>query len=243
MLIKIARNAPVKKYEKKWQFCIGSCHAATLLRTDTLKNLKRIHDELGIKRVRFHGTFNDDMALVCNFPQVLGIPVGKHIVEYNFYKVGVLYDNILALGMKPFVELSFMPQLLAKDPTRTFVYGSVPSMPKDMQQWRGFIQSYLAYLFHRYGEDEVCSWYFEVWNEPDLSDTFFKDSQNGYLQLYAETAHAIKDFCPRLQVGGPATSASRWIDLMVDYCKKNNVPLDFVSTHQYIGDPFMGVSE
>lgn len=243
MELNIRKNFPQKPYEKKWQFCIGSCHASTLLRTDTMKILKRVHQELGIRQVRFHGIFNDDMGLVCNFPQVMGMPVGGHIVEHNFYKVGVLYDNILSLGMKPFVELSFMPQLLAKDPARSFVYGSVPSLPRDYEQWRGFIQDFLAYLFHRYGEDEVCSWYFEVWNEPDLSSTFFNGSQNSYLELYAVTARAIKDFCPRLQVGGPASSASRWIDLLVDYCESNNVPLDFVSTHQYIGDPFMGVSE
>lgn len=243
MELYIKKDFPVKPYEKKWQFCIGSCHAATLLRTDTLQILRRVHEELGIRQVRFHGTFNDDMGLVCNFPQVMGIPIGEHIVETNFYKVGVLYDNILALGMKPFVEISFMPQLLAKDPTRSFVYGSVPSMPKDMGLWQKFIQEYLAYLFHRYGEDEVCSWYFEVWNEPDLSDTFFQSSQNGYFELYAATARAIKDFCPCLRVGGPATSASRWVDTFVEYCQTNKVPLDFVSTHQYIGDPFMGVSE
>jgi xylan 1,4-beta-xylosidase len=242
MELLIQKNAPMKPYEKKWQFCVGSCHASTLLRADALNILKRVHDELGIKQVRFHGLFNDDMGLVCNFPQVLGIPVGDHIVETNFYKVGVLYDNILSLGMKPFVELSFMPQLLAKNPTRSFVYGSVPSMPKDMALWQKFIQDYLAYLFHRYGEEEVCSWYFEVWNEPDLSTHFFQDSRNGYLELYAATARAIKAFCPKLRVGGPATSASRWIDVIVKYCKENDVPLDFVSTHQYIGDPFMGVS-
>ena len=243
MNILLRRDAPAKPYEKKWQFCIGSCHASTLLRTDTLKILKRVHEELGIRQVRFHGLFNDDMGLVCNFPQVFGLPIGEHIVETNFYKIGVLYDNILALGMKPFVELSFMPQLLAKDPKRSFMYGTVPSMPKDMEQWKRFIQAYLAYLFHRYGEDEVCSWYFEVWNEPDLSSVFFSGGKNCYLDLYEATARAIKEFCPRLRVGGPASSASRWVDLLVKYCKEHNVPLDFVSTHQYIGDPFMGVSE
>lgn len=243
MHITVKRDFPVRPYEKKWQFCIGSCHAATLLRTDALKILKRVHEELGVRQVRFHGTFNDDMGVVCNFPQVFGVNVGEHIVEYNFYKVGVLYDNILELGMKPFVELSFMPQLLAEDPTRSFVYGTVPSMPRDFEQWKGFIKAYLEYLFHRYGEEEVCSWYFEVWNEPDLASTFFSANQKGYLDLYAATAHAIKEFCPRLRVGGPASSASRWVDVIVQYCQENGVPLDFVSTHQYIGDPFMGVSE
>lgn len=243
MNLNISKNLPTKLYEKKWQFCVGSCHASTLLRSDALKILKRVHDELGIKQVRFHGTFNDDMGTLCNFPVVFGLPAGEHIVETNFYKIGVLYDNILEIGMKPFVEISFMPELLASDPTRSFVYGSIHSLPKDMDRWCAYIKEYLAYLFHRYGEDEVCTWFFEVWNEPDLAKTFFKGSQSSYLEFYAATARAIKEFCPKLKVGGPASSASRWIDVFMDYCENNQVPVDFVSTHQYLGEPFLGVSE
>lgn len=243
MELTVKNNLPAKKYEKKWQFCVGSCHASTLLRADALKILKRVHDELGIKRVRFHGTFNDDMGTLCNFPMVFGLPVGEHIIEKNFYKIGVLYDNILEIGMKPFVEISFMPELLASDPTRSFVYGSIHSLPKEMDKWCEYIRAYLEYIFHRYGEEEVVTWHFEVWNEPDLVKTFFKGSKDSYLDFYAATARTIKDFCPRLQVGGPASSASRWIPEFVSYCEENDVPLDFVSTHQYLGEPFLGVSE
>lgn len=243
MELTIKSNLPTKKYEKKWQFCVGSCHASTLLRADALKILKRVHDELGIRRVRFHGTFNDDMGTLCNFPVVFGLPIGEKIVETNFYKIGVVYDNLLAIGLKPFVEISFMPELLAEDPTRSFVYGSIHSLPKDMEKWCAYIKEYLAYLFHRYGEEEVTTWHFEVWNEPDLAKTFFKGSKGSYLEFYAATARAIKEFCPKLLVGGPASSASRWVDEFVNYCKENQVPIDFVSTHQYLGEPFLGVSE
>lgn len=243
MELYIKKNLPIEKYEKKWQFCVGSCHASTLLRADALKILKRVHDELGIKRVRFHGTFNDDMGTLCNFPMVFGLPVGEQIVETNFYKIGVVYDNLLAIGIKPFIELSFMPELLASDPTRSFVYGSIHSMPAKMEKWCEYIREFLKYLFHRYGKEEVCTWYFEVWNEPDLANTFFKGSRSSYLDLYAATAKTIKAFCPELKVGGPASSASRWIDEFVDYCEENQLPLDFVSTHQYLGEPFLGVSE
>lgn len=243
MELLVKSDLPQKKYEKKWQFCVGSCHASTLLRADALAILKRVHDELGIQRVRFHGTFNDDMGTLCNFQSVFGMPIGEHIVETNFYKIGVVYDNLLAIGMKPFVEISFMPELLANDPTRSFVYGSIHSLPKDMDRWCKYIKDYLAYLFHRYGEEEVSTWFFEVWNEPDLVSTFFSGSQNSYLDFYAATAKAIKEVSPRLQVGGPASSASRWIEEFIGYCEENQVPVDFVSTHQYLGEPFLGVSE
>ena len=121
MKLYIAKNLPTTENKKNWQFCVGSCHASTLLRKDALEILQRVHEELGIKRVRFHGAFNDDMGTLSNFRSVFGIPAGEHVIETNFYKIGVLYDNILAIGMKPFVEISFMPELLAADPTRSFI--------------------------------------------------------------------------------------------------------------------------
>ena len=241
MKLNIPANLPVKKFEKNWQFCIGSCHASTLLRKDTLEILKRVHDELGIKRVRFHGTFNDDMNTLSSFKDIFGIDIGKHMVETNFYKIGLLYDNILSIGMQPFVEISFMPELLAKDPKRSFIYGSIHSLPESYDRWYQYIQDYLRYLFHRYGEAEIKQWFFEVWNEPDLG-MFFTDSKDGYMQLYETTARAIKDFCPDLRVGGPATAMSRWVPEFLAYCKAHDVPVDFVSTHQYLGEPFIGVS-
>lgn len=244
MELKIKSNLPTSKYEKKWQFCVGSCHAATLLRADAIAQLKRVHDELGIKRVRCHGVFNDDMGTLNGFSQAFfGMPVGEHIVETNFYKVGLAYDNLLSIGMQPFVELSFMPELLAADKTRSFIYGSISSMPESLERWCAYLKAFLSYLFHRYGEDEVTSWYFEVWNEPDLAKQFYNGTQMTYFQFYEATARTFKEFCPRLMIGGPSTSASKWIPEFVGFCKMNNVPLDFVSTHQYLGEPFLGVGE
>lgn len=243
MELQITADLPRKNYEKKWQFCVGSCHASTLLRRDAIELLKRVHEELGIKRVRCHGIFNDDLGTVTRFSQIFGLPMGEHITEYNFYKVGLVYDNLLSIGMQPFVELSFMPEALAADPTRSFIYGSITSMPQNIERWKDYIRAFLTYLFHRYGEEEVKQWYFEVWNEPDLVSTFYEGNQMDYFRFYEETARAIKEFCPCLRVGGPASSASKWIDIFVDYCREHRVPLDFVSTHQYVGEPFIGVKE
>ncbi|MCD8069513.1 MAG: hypothetical protein LUE87_11665, partial [Lachnospiraceae bacterium] len=243
MKLYIAQNPETEDYEKKWQFCVGSCHASTLLRKDAVELLKRVHDELGIQRVRCHEIFNDDMGVATRFSQIFQAPMGENILEYNFYKVGLAYDNLLSAGMRPFVELSFMPEALAANPTRNFVYGSIPSMPKDLAKWREFMRAFLDYLFHRYGEEEVMQWYFEVWNEPDLPDVFNSGTLNDYFPFYEATARTIREYCPGLKVGGPASSCSSHIDVFVDFCEKNNVPLDFVSTHQYIGEPFIGVEK
>ena len=245
MEIVLDKNMPVKQFNKHWQYCIGSDHAAYMLRADYVKQLKFIHDELGIKYVRFHGILNDDMHTLDTFDNVLsGMPDAEKYIERNFYLCGVAYDNVLECGMKPFVELSFMPNLLAKEKkTDKGFYGSNFSHPKNMNEWVEHIQAFVKYLLHRYGNEEVESWPFEVWNEPDLEGAFYLGTQEDYFNLYEATARAIKEVNPNISVGGPATSGSKWIESFVVHCKNHNIPLDFVSTHQYAGDPFTGIED
>lgn len=153
MNLKIKQNMSRYPFSQKWQFCIGSCHAATLLRADTLRHLKRVHDELGIRYVRCHGIFNDDMHTLTGFQDVLEIPGGDRFVERSFWHCAVVYDNILDCGMKPFVELSFMPEHLAKNKTHgKILYGSITSMPESTDTWSEYITAFVRYLIHRYGQ-------------------------------------------------------------------------------------------
>lgn len=244
MKLNVNLQTTKKKTNKVWQFSVGSGHAALALRTDFCRQLKKVHDELGIKYVRFHGIFNDDMSVLSDFDNVLAVPGGSKFQEYSFHRCGLVYDNVLDCGMKPFVEISFMPELLAADSAHgKGFYGSIMSPPKDLCKWADFIKEFIKYLLKRYGEDEVASWYLEVWNEPDLKGMFFKGTQEDYFKLYNVTANAIKEICPQLRVGGPATSGSKWVSSFREYCQTNNVPLDFISTHQYTGEPFIGIED
>lgn len=244
MKFEITKDLNTETWNKHWQFCVGSGHAAFALRADYAKQLKFIHDELGVQYVRFHGIFNDDMHTLDNFTSVLPVPGMERLQERNFYLCGVAYDNILSCGMKPFVELGFMPQALAKNPAHGVnFYGSIFSDPKDHGEWAEYIKAFIRFLLHRYGKEEVESWFFEVWNEPDLQGSFYLGTQEDYFKLYEVTAKAIKEVCPSLRVGGPATSGSKWVKRFVDYCEKRSLPLDFVSTHQYSGDPLGGVKD
>jgi len=238
----IDKNTPSHKFNRHWQFCIGSGHAALALRTDYCRQLKKVHDELGIQYVRFHGILNDDMHTLTPFKKVMPIPYTERFVERTFHRCSVAYDNILACGMKPFVELGFMPELLAKDSAKSeMFYGSIFSPPADYELWAKHINEFAKFLLHRYGEDEVRSWFFEVWNEPDLNESFWHGSKEEYFHLYEVTAKAIKAADSELKVGGPATSASRWVGEFLTHCEENSIPVDFVTTHQYSGDPLIGV--
>lgn len=235
MNIKINCSTATEKMGKAWQFCIGSGHAALALRRDYQEQLRFIHDELGIERVRFHGIFCDDMNVIQRLSDFLPIPGSKKYTTQSFYQAGVVYDAILNAGMKPFVELGFMPTALAKGRRTVFHYKGNVTPPKNHEAWAAFIQDFIRFLVHRYGKEEVRSWYFEVWNEPDLP-VFWAGNRKDYFRLYETTARAIKAVDKHLQVGGPATAASRWIPETLAFCKENDVPIDFVSTHQYPGD-------
>lgn len=239
--IKIDSNARKHLFRRHWQFGVGSGHASLALRSDYAALLKKVREELGVTYVRFHGIFHEDMDVVRSLKDILPAKGAERFVEYNFEKIGAAYDNILSCGMKPFVELSFMPELLAGGNTKSgLFYRPNITPPADYEEWGGFIERFVRYLIERYGIVEVVDWYFEVWNEPDLG-VFFDGKKADYYKLYEVTARAVKAVDERLRVGGPATSASKWIGSFLEYCRTNQVPLDFVSTHQYAGDPIGGV--
>ena len=189
---------------------MGSGHALLALRTDYVRQLKFIHDTLGIERVRFHGIFDDDMRTVCSLLELFPVPGAESFTEENFRACGLAYDNVLDAGMKPLVELSFMPKKLSRNQVDgVFYYRPCIDTPADHAAWAGYIQRFLRFLIHRYGIEEVRSWLFEVWNEPDLPVVFFSEDREAYFKLYETTARAIKAVDPQLQVGGPATSGSK----------------------------------
>ncbi|WP_078549584.1 GH39 family glycosyl hydrolase [Litchfieldia alkalitelluris] len=216
-----------------WEECVGSCRAYTALREDYRKQLKKAKEELGFKYVRFHGLFNDDMS-VCLRKMSFGYPVPGEFV-YNFSNIDNIFDFLLSIGMKPFIEIGFMPECLASGKETVFHYKGNITPPADYNLWNDFIHAFIEHLADRYGIEEIRSWFFEVWNEPNLIH-FWSGTKEQYFELYENTAKTIKSFDNQLRVGGPATSINAWITDMIEFCEGNNVPLDFISTHHYPTD-------
>jgi xylan 1,4-beta-xylosidase len=213
-----------------WEHTVGSDHARMALRDDWRRQLKRAHEDLGFRHVRFHGLLSDDIgAIVCNDKEI----------RYSFFNSDQIFDFLLSIGMKPFVELSFMPGVLASGSKTVFSYDANITPPRDYKEWATLIDRFVSHVVDRYGEREVSKWFFEVWNEPNLKK-FWTGSQRNYFKLYRYTAEAIKKISPALKVGGPATAKSEWIEEFVNFCERNDVPADFVSTHHYPNDGFDG---
>ncbi|HVB87437.1 MAG TPA: glycosyl hydrolase family 39 [Candidatus Dormibacteraeota bacterium] len=227
--IRVDPNAPSHPFPHFWEQMFGSGRAVLSLRADYRQDLREVKGATNFKYIRFHGIFDHDVGLYSE--DAAGNPV------YNFSYVDHIYDGLLDNGVRPFVELSFMPRQLAASPIeQAFWYHPIVSPPKDWSKWGALITNFARHLVDRYGIDEVSQWYFEVWNEPNLDFWAGKPQQETYYHLYDVTARALKSVSPRLRVGGPATAQAAWITSFIDHNVKNNVPMDFVSTHVYGND-------
>jgi xylan 1,4-beta-xylosidase len=211
-----------------WEHTVGSDHALMALRADWQQQLRRARDELGFRHVRFHGLFDDDVGTVVR---------NNDVLLYSFFNVDQIMDFLLSIGMKPFVELGFMPEALASGDKTVFHYRGNITPPTDYGAWATLVGKLVAHWVERYGLPEVRSWFFEVWNEPNLH-FFWSGSQSDYFTLYRHSAQAIKAIDAGLRVGGPATAVNAWIPEFLEFCAQAAVPVDFISTHHYPNDAF-----
>jgi xylan 1,4-beta-xylosidase len=216
-----------------WEHTVGSGHAPLALRADWQQQLQECHEQLGFLHTRFHGLLCDDMGTLIDEGDLL---------LYSFFNADQICDFLLSIGMKPFVELSFMPSTLSSGSKTVFHYRANVTPPKDYAQWATLIGKLATHWVERYGIDEVRTWFFEVWNEPNIK-AFWTGTQADYFKLYRFTAQAIKEVDDRLQVGGPATANNEWITEFLNFCEKNKVPVDFISTHHYPTDALGSIGE
>ncbi|HLP05832.1 MAG TPA: hypothetical protein VK152_10425 [Paludibacter sp.] len=205
--------------------CVGAGRANEGLRADWQQQLAFVKKECDFKYIRMHGLLTDDMAVYSED--------GKGNPQYNYMYIDALYDYLLSIGVKPFVELGFMPNALASGKQTIFWWRGNVTPPKDFQKWEDFIRNLTQHFTERYGVDEVKTWYFEVWNEPNLSPGFWTGTQADYFKLYKYSVQGIKSVNPDYKVGGPGTAGAAWESEMIEYCTKNNLPIDFISTHSY----------
>src|SRR5271166_1548454 len=219
-------SAPSHSFPHFWEKMFGSGRAILSLRESYRQDLRTVKQITNFQYVRFHAIFHDEVG-------VYDEDAEGHAV-YNFSYVDQIYDGLLANGVRPFVELSFMPKkLAARDAPHAFWYKQNVAPPKDWNKWSDLITQFTKHLVDRYGIDEVAQWYFEVWNEPNIDFWVGDPKQSTYWQLYDRTARSIKHVSPRLRVGGPATAQAAWADAFIRHCADNNVPVDFLSTHVY----------
>jgi xylan 1,4-beta-xylosidase len=227
--VRVNLSAPTTPFPHFWEQMFGSGRANLTLRDSYRRDLDSVRGITGFQYVRFHAIFHDENGVYDEDAQ--GNPT------YNFSYVDEIYDGLLAHGVKPFVEISFMPKKLAASPVlHAFWYKPSPSPPKDYSKWDALITAFAQHLVSRYGLDELSQWYFEVWNEPNIDFWAGDPKEATYFELYDHTARTLKAVSPRLRVGGPATAQAAWADTFIQHAAQANIPLDFFSTHVYAND-------
>lgn len=223
-MIKLNKTENGARFPKSIFESVAMGRAFELLRHDSMQHLAEIQKELHFKYCRFHGLFHDEMEVVRR--------AEDGSLAYQWHHVDKLCDNLLSVGLKPFLELNSMPEALASGDTTACWWKMNTSEPKDYNEWGDLIENFVRHLVQRYGLDEVGAWYFEVWNEPNING-FWPAGMEKYYDLYKYTAEAVKRVDKSLKIGGPATAGGDYIAELIEYCDKNDVALDFVTTHAY----------
>ncbi len=213
----------VKPVDRFFDLSVGSDYPGTLIRDDSQAQLKTAVDELGFRYIRFHAIFHDVLGTV----KVID---GKTV--YDWTKIDQLYDDLKARHIKPFVELGFTPQALKTSENQIFWWKGNTSHPKP-KAWAALTDAFIRHIEARYGKDEVRTWFFEVWNEPNLDGFWEAADQKAYFELYDLTANTIKAIDPELRVGGPSTAGAGWVPEFLDHVAKSGAKVDFVTTHTY----------
>lgn len=169
---------------------------------------------------------------------------------YHWKILDGIFDNYLKRGVRPYVQIGFMPEALSTKPepyqhhwTPTAKYDEIYTgwtyPPKDYKKWGELVYQWANHCVERYGEDEVAKWYWEVWNEPNIG--YWHGTREEFYKLQSYAVAAVRRALPRARVGGPdmAGSDPRFLKPFLDYCLsgentatgKQGSPLDFVSFH------------
>ncbi|PYG89928.1 xylan 1,4-beta-xylosidase [Ruminiclostridium sufflavum DSM 19573] len=233
--ILVDKGAEIPFYNRM-DFCVGSGRMGLALHKEYYEQLKMVQEAIGFKYIRGHGLFCADMSLIQTYKD----ESGSQAVEYNFTYLDRVIDSYIDLGIRPFLELGFMPEHMASGEQTVFYWKANVTPPKDYKDWTDMVQAALRHLIDRYGRENVIQWPIEVWNEPNQPD-FWKDADmDEYFRLYEHTALAVKRTDPGFIIGGPSISGrldEACMRSFLEYVSYKKLPLDFISRHNYISHP------
>lgn len=238
--------APGVPFARHWGD-FGAEQAPTTLDPEYGRHLSKLKRGIpSFQYVRFHNIFNESLVKVARKPNG---QLDFDDLDEVFGKAGDVYANLLRRNLKPYVELGFMPKTLAKTPgaIHAFTYRPIMSEPKDFAEWSRLVGEFTRYLVRRFGEAEVRTWPFEIWNEYNLdfyagpnakakvyTGERFRKKERSYFELYRAAATAIKAVDARIDVVAPGTAGVYGLKKFLDWVVMNGAPLpDRISTHVY----------
>lgn len=233
-MIKVTAEKTGERFKLPWKKGVAVGRAYELLRQDLCDHLTFLQEQIGYSYTRFHALFHDDAGIFRYDDK--GSPV------YSWYHCDRILDAVIERGFRLILELNPMPAALASGDQLMFNYKMNVTPPKSYEAWEELVRQTVQHVTERYGRDEICEWYFEVWNEPNLSG-FWSGTQEEYFKLYDAAARGVKSVDERYRIGGPATAGCSWVSEMITHCVEAKSPIDFISTHRYAQDEYSAYPE
>ncbi|HIS48872.1 MAG TPA: hypothetical protein IAB46_15230, partial [Candidatus Scybalocola faecigallinarum] len=224
----------IGKLRHTFKKTIGVGRASELLNKNIQEMLKDLQENVGYEYIKFHGILSDDMMVVSR--------INSHL-KFHYTMVDMVLDFLLSIGIKPIIQLSFMPQALASDPDKVMCY--IPfntSPPKKMEEWVALLADFTRHLIERYGRSQVLSWLFCVWNEPTTPASMFgfgPGRDKIFFNFYEHSYKTVKGVCPEITFGTPSLlyieylGEENWIVDFLQYTKEHDCEPDFLNVHYY----------
>lgn len=226
-LIRLSLNGSQTPLAHSWRNVLTAGNAADLLLADVQSMIRRMQTEIGFRYVKLHNVFSDELHVYMRR--------AGGAVSYNFAYIDRVLDFVLSLGLKPMIELSFMPGALARNPERLLFHYLV-SEPNNLGLWERLVEAFLAHLRERYGLLRIRTWRFSVWREPDTPEALFGfSSDQAFYRFYQATWQAVKACDQALVCGSPATfylpgvETPMWYLAFLRWCRENGCMPDYLS--------------
>lgn len=194
--------------------------ASDVLICDIQEMLTRFQNRIGFEYIKLCGIFSDDLHVYNE--KANGTPV------YSFTYIDKILDFVTKLHLNPWIQLSYMPEKLAKYPNKR-LFGSNVSQPHSIAAWCRLVSEFLQHISNRYGLEVIRSWKFGLWNQPNTNmDLFGFSNEKDFFQFYKETFLCVKNFCPDIEFSLPPTyyivseGYENWYLNFLEWCKQND---------------------
>lgn len=220
-------QSPADHLKHNWRTVAAIGQASDILLGEMQSMLRRLQRDIGYEYLFFNGILSDNMLVLTmnedNRP------------HYNFAYIDLVLDFLRGIRLKPFLQFSYMPAALAKQPNR-YSFRHLVSEPKSLDLWRDLISAFMEHIISRYGMDEVLQWKFSVWHLPDTPPKLYGfDSTDTFYIFYQRTFETVKQFHPDFCFGLPCTfylnvlNHSHWYLNLLQWSKERHCSPDFIS--------------
>lgn len=214
-----------------WKRMMTVGRASDVLIYDVQEMLTRLQNTVGFEYIKLSGVFSDDLHVYSETAN--GTPI------YSFTYIDKILDFVTGLHLNPWIQLSYMPEKLAKYPNKR-LFGANVSQPQSIAAWCRLVSEFLQHISEHYGLEAIRSWKFGLWNQPNTNtDLFGFANEKDFFQFYKETYLCVKNFCADIEFSLPPTyyivskGYENWYLHFLQWCKQNDCVPDSLSFTYY----------